>query len=784
MALNIPISLNIENLAEVTAQVAKMTGAAGGAGAGGAARGPGAVGSFFGGEGGAGGTTAKGLGQIAKQLPGAGVLGDMGSAFKSGGIIGVGMAGVAGILGFVKQIVESSKVFQGIAGSFFKIFGAMADMFLLPFLPLAMRGMQMLMQHLPRFQEWGQKTADWIGQFISDIKSGGFWNTLRPLMAGFENWLATDFLEGLAVAVKVSAKTIGKDIISVQKEKTFNEETGEWEGGGTDIKATIIKLGEIAERLNPMTPSSEQRGKLTQWVRGKLGWGQGEQEGQQFSPTIKRGDQVGALGGIEEGVGGIMNSMEVSLARQAEKVKDYATQFQQKEVGAGGMLGVWDDEVLRGSIPDTWDSISGMYRKMDDELADEARNAEMLSGRVAFPDIDPSLGLGKIADALGGAVNNMTLSDFVLDSSVADEIENCFIMANQCVNTKFTSLADLVEGGVEAVQMGIGGQVIDLDAINNLVAQGQRMGGVAADMANQVAADLAQYVYEMSNENVPLTIDPKILSDQIIALQVATKTKVIDVKDDIVAATESVNAIVASWNKIDTFEGMDEGSFLGGQFGEVGAQFGEAAGNASAAYARIRNFKPSFKRKKQVTLAQAWDKRGLNEGLWEDSTYEQIGDTSGVRVTEESGFNFASDLQTLQAYDDQFDAGQAKIADLAAQLDPDSATYNPPNEVVEAVEAVASSMTAEQEAFVEAYQNRPDPVVHATDYGGSDFYDYAGEGMQFGGGGGGGGRRGVRNMSHSVMNISINTRASVQDILSDLRRVQHMDDASFFNSVS
>ena len=56
--------------------------------------------------------------------------------------------------------------------------------------------------------------------------------------------------------------------------------------------------------------------------------------------------------------------------------------------------------------------------------------------------------------------------------------------------------------------------------------------------------------------------------------------------------------------------------------------------------------------------------------------------------------------------------------------------------------------------------------------------------MQFGGAGGRGGRGGVRNMSNSVMNISINTKSSVQDILSDLRRIQHMDDASFFNSVS
>ena len=187
MALTIPINLNIENLAELNAQVAKMAGAAGGTGAGAAGRGPGAIGSLFGGAGGAEGATAKGLGQIAKQLPAAGMMGDMVGAFKQGGIIGVGMAGVAGILGFVKQIVESSKVFQGIAGAFFKIFGAMADMFLLPFLPLAMRGMQMLMQHLPRFQEWGQKAADWIGQLISDIQSGGFWNTLRPLMARFEN---------------------------------------------------------------------------------------------------------------------------------------------------------------------------------------------------------------------------------------------------------------------------------------------------------------------------------------------------------------------------------------------------------------------------------------------------------------------------------------------------------------------------------------------------------------------------------------------------------------------
>ena len=48
------------------------------------------------------GEITKGLGQIAKQLPGAGMMEGMTSAFKQGGPIGVMTAGVAGMLGFVK----------------------------------------------------------------------------------------------------------------------------------------------------------------------------------------------------------------------------------------------------------------------------------------------------------------------------------------------------------------------------------------------------------------------------------------------------------------------------------------------------------------------------------------------------------------------------------------------------------------------------------------------------------------------------------------------------------
>jgi hypothetical protein len=488
--------------------------------------------------------------------------------------------------------------------------------------------------------------------------------------------------------------------------------------------------------------------------------------GDQFSPTIKRGDQVAGVGGIEEGVGGIMNSMEVSLASQSEKIKNYATQFQQKEVGSGGAMAKWDDEVLRGSIPETWDTISGMYQKMDDELADEARNAKLLGSNINLPTVG-DLGLGKIAEEVSTAINRMTLSDFVLDSSVASEVENCFIIANQCINSSWQSLADLVESGVDAVQVGVGGQVVDLAAVERLVSSAQGMGPAIEAQAAQVAADLATYVYQMSNENVPLTIDPRILSDQIAALQVATRGKVIVVKDAIKDATASVDAIVSSWGSAPGGGSMgihatNSYSTLGGQFGELGSAFGDATTRAQNKYNEIKNFR--WKRKEQV--------RGG-------------GGSSGGTVVDD---------------DDDFDYGDGGSGDP----EPTDTTINvegPGRESIDSGPAITwddspAELTSETFATFGpsegGFTDRSDPgtpysdAAMSSDMDTSRSMDYLWDpyGEQFGSAGGGGGRRGVQNTSHSVMNISINTRASVQDILSDLRRVQHMDDASFFNSVS
>ena len=192
--------------------VAQMAGAGAGGAAGGAA---GAAGQSLRGRaggamaaglmGGAGGRTemiGRGLGQISKQLPAAGILGDMAGAFKSGGIVGVGMAGVAGIMGFVKQIMESSKVFQGIAGSFFKIFGAMADVFLLPFLPLAMKGMQLLLRYLPNFSRWGQSAADGVDKIIATFKDKGFWGAIGHYLTEAWSFISEDVTKWVTDVLK------------------------------------------------------------------------------------------------------------------------------------------------------------------------------------------------------------------------------------------------------------------------------------------------------------------------------------------------------------------------------------------------------------------------------------------------------------------------------------------------------------------------------------------------------------------------------------------------------
>jgi len=215
--VKIPIELDFQDMMK---KVGQMAGAGGGAAAGYAGatmQGRGAMNLVAGPQGQRGEMIQKGLGQIAKQLPGAGMMESMAGAFKQGGIMGVATAGVGAILGFVKQIMESSKVFQGIAGSFFKIFGAMADVFLLPFLPLAMRGMQALLQHMPMFSKWGAATAKYVEEFIALWKAEGWKTAIGKALRDFWDWIHPH----LQVIGKEVANKVKQAVNPLERERDY-----------------------------------------------------------------------------------------------------------------------------------------------------------------------------------------------------------------------------------------------------------------------------------------------------------------------------------------------------------------------------------------------------------------------------------------------------------------------------------------------------------------------------------------------------------------------------------
>ncbi len=378
---------------------------------------------------------------------------------------------------------------------------------------------------------------------IQDMQTQGFWKGLwmsigPPLMTGLSRVLgvipgvdATIYKKdassesGVVVDEEATAKYREAKELEHERKKesysTFQDLTlqGERTGAGTGrffVNQGVDILNKATSILGVLTTGSRSGlvENIPQLERA-------EPMGQQYSPVIKRGDQVSGLGAIEGGIGSIMNSMEVSLARQSEKVQNYATQFQQKEMGAGGVLARWDDEVLRGSIPDTWDSIDDMYRKMNDELADEARNAEMLDAGLVLPAINPGESIGVIQSEIEQALAALAsagLDGFVLPANLAEEIDQCFTIANQCLNTKFTSLAELVEGGVRNVQMGVGGSIFNLESVNDLVTQAQGMGGAVASQAAGIAADVALMVQQLADKDMPLTVDVDLLATRIIDL--------------------------------------------------------------------------------------------------------------------------------------------------------------------------------------------------------------------------------------------------------------------------
>ena len=632
MAIQVDVELNVQPGSGMANAVGKMAGFVPGMAAN-IASGRGPMSATFGQSGGRGDAMKQGFSQIAKQLPGGVLLDNMTKAFSSGGILGVMTSGISGILGFTKQMMESSKVYTTTAGAFFKVFSAMADIFLLPFMPLAMRGIQFLLKFMPQMQEYGQKVANYIEDIVKRIQSDGFWKTvvgeLNKVWNGIQNiweksgiegklrtfwtdtakptieetwekaesWLlgkgqdifmravtsvinkvlivGTDIVNGIRNAIREGVPGArflmdeargyrtqtemyqGLDAPGMQySQMTWDEEARGMrhmtpqellpfyvqksneatvnKGGYNPTLDPVRQPGTVGE----MTPGDVQNVKREQdkiifmkemeiqternmdvvnnlleqayenpnQLGGKVRGGPG-----QGVPTMLHGGEeviprgtVQAMEAANNGVmGGFFGGLQGILGENLQEIESFVTKFETEEGGTGGTLGRWEDEVLKRTMPQTWDQFTGFYRLMEDQAGQQKANVESLLGRVTgLSDIeevkldskDPAVDINKCFRALEACINSslanvqMNISDIHeinISGDPSANINNCFRQLESCIDSSLSGISSTMS----QVTAGIAGS---LDSITGAI---KRSYNEVQELFNEARAKLNVNIY-------------------------------------------------------------------------------------------------------------------------------------------------------------------------------------------------------------------------------------------------------------------------------------------------
>jgi hypothetical protein len=197
----------------------------------------------------------------------------------------------------VAAILKQSQIFTGTLGTIFQILGAMVDVILAPFMPLIVKGLQMLVSHMPGIQEKAQriigniiKVAFWIGNLIKTVKDllpvkiGNFFKSaLQYVIIGL--FLAKLFgLFGLVTgAVKVMSGLIlkslgtliyGQRVQIMQSDVVTRQTTGNF-GRGGGIGMGRAMAGGVALAGAAMLYSGAKQGNVGQAMLGGATTGAG-----------------------------------------------------------------------------------------------------------------------------------------------------------------------------------------------------------------------------------------------------------------------------------------------------------------------------------------------------------------------------------------------------------------------------------------------------------------------------------------------------------------------------
>jgi len=270
------------------------------------------------------------LKHLAQQFPGGGLMTSMASAFKSGGMMAGVATGISAAVGILTSIMKSSQIFQTLSGTVFKVLGFMADMFLMPFVPMMMKFVTWMLTNMPAIMSAGQKTADAVE---------GIWNFFtwgsRQQKAGEEKGGVEGRLQAGAGAL-------------------FDPMT--WIKGLLGPVATVPKLLGLVNKM----PTVMQMG-------GKVPGGPGESV-----PTMLHGGEMVIPQDIAAGAKGM-----------GGRVASWIERFQQKEMGPGGVIAKWYDEMFGHSIiPEMWGNIRGLFQGIETEADNTGRQVASATGDI------------------------------------------------------------------------------------------------------------------------------------------------------------------------------------------------------------------------------------------------------------------------------------------------------------------------------------------------------------------------------------------------------------------
>jgi len=306
-----------------------------------------------------------------------------------------GMAtGITAVVGILTSIMKSSQVFQTMAGTIFKILGMMADLFLMPFVPLMMKFATWMITHMPQIQAAGEKAAAMVTKLV-DIFTWGS----RQEEKGRERR---------------------------EKPGAWNEVAGRAQ---ESMGATLTLKGMFKAALGMGSPGSPML--IKQFGSSDAGGG----------PRVA----MGAAGDLAGGSRGFGN-----------KVASWIQRFEQKEMGPGGTMERWYDEMFGGSImPNIWGSIRGFFTGIEDETSSigkrvDSDSEKLEEDRKSFWDkLKFWEYLGEIWDKIKGffaGIAKKLLEFFTFDIPLIDlgdaaaTVAACFGRAKDAVVNFFTNI--------------------------------------------------------------------------------------------------------------------------------------------------------------------------------------------------------------------------------------------------------------------------------------------------------------------------------------------------------